>query len=291
MHIIVLGNFSKPHVKSACDEMLPWLREFGAVRCMNLAEQAEHRLPARAPFGERVEAALAIVLGGDGSILAAARRLAGSDVPLLGVNLGKLGFLAEFTLEELRVSLADILERAGQAAQRMLLECDVVRGGNVIRHCTAVNDAVVSRGALSRVIELRLVIDDEEVTTVAGDGLIMSTPVGSTAHSLAAGGPILAPELEAIVVTPICAHSLSNRPLVIPAHRTIEVRPHSRSVDMALTVDGQVYVELANDDVIRVRKSATRLRLVHSPDRTFFETLRTKLRWGGHPNYGVRQNT
>ena len=279
--ILLLGNFEKPAVRSAADTLEPLVGEHGEVERVSLSPETE---------GASATGDLGIVLGGDGSILAAARRL-GGEVPLIGVNFGKLGFLAELTPAELRLSLGSLLSQPPSLETRMMLECAVQRGSETVRRSTAVNDAVVSRGAFSRVIEMELRIDGEAVTTYTADGLIVATPVGSTAHSLSAGGPILTPEMEAMLITPICAHTLANRPIVIPADARVEIRPQSRQVSMALTVDGQVNVELENDDVIQIRCSGRRLRLLRAGGRSFFGTLRTKLRWAGHPNYPQRQDS
>lgn len=279
--ILLLGNFERPVVRSVVDRLEPLIAEHGQVERVSLAADKEDA---------SVGGDLGIVFGGDGGILAAARRV-GEDVPLIGVNLGKLGFLAELTSDELRSSLGELLDQPPSVESRMMLDCRLRRGGREIHQSFAVNDAVVSRGAFSRVIDIQVLIDDEVVTTYAGDGLIIATPVGSTAHSLSAGGPILTPDTEAVIITPICPHTLTNRPLVIPADAQIEIRPHSRKVPMALTVDGQVNVELENDDVIQIQRAERRLRLLRARQRSFFETLRTKLLWAGHPNYAPRQNT
>jgi NAD+ kinase len=275
--VLLLGNLGKPYVEQAVREAQAALRSVAETRCCDLAEAVED---------EPVQADLGVVLGGDGAILAAARRVARAGVPLVGVNLGRLGFMAEIAPENLSHVLSDIVARRPGPSEYMMIEGEVRRGGQVVRRVRAVNDIVISREAHSRLIELGVSICGEEVTAYAADGLIVSTPIGSTAHSLSAGGPILHPGMEALVVTPICPHTLSNRPLVIQASSSVEIACYSRSVGFALTADGQVYVDLRNDDRVLVSRSDVRLRLVKATGRTFFETLRTKLQWGGRPYYG-----
>jgi len=277
LRILLLGSLEKPYVAEAIETTAAKLRDHAEAKVLNLAEQVEDE-PIQADFG--------LVFGGDGAILAAARRVAAAGVPLLGVNMGRLGFMAEITGEELAACVPDLLSGRLDTQDRMMLDSVIRREGQVLRQLRAVNDIVISREAHSRLIEMTVYINGEKVTTYAADGLILSTPTGSTAHSLAAGGPILRPDMEAIVIAPICPHTLSNRPLVIPSTDEIEVETYSRSVGIALTVDGQVFVELRNADRVRVTRSDVRLRLVRATARTFFETLRTKLQWGGKPYYG-----
>jgi NAD+ kinase len=274
---VILGDSRKPAVVQALSMLRPLLQRQARCVLKDLAEPLEN---------ERVSADLAIVLGGDGAILAAARRLGDSDVPLVGVNVGKLGFLAQLSVDELKEVLPELLGRPLEADARMLLDCKVIREGESVRQCVAVNDAVVSRGALSRVINLTLRVNGEELTTYAGDGLIVATPVGSTAHSLSAGGPILPPDMEAFVITPICPHTLSNRPLVVPAGSQVEIELGALGTTTALTVDGQVYIELRTADRIHLTRSPRKLRLLRRSGKSFFDTLRTKMQWKGHPNYG-----
>jgi len=270
--VLLLGNFKKPGVltamRTAEAELAPWAR----LERRDLSQQVED---------ERVRAAFALVLGGDGAILAAARRVAKAGVPLLGVHIGKLGFLAEIKPDELAPTLAKLRSGIPEPIECTMLRAEVYRRGKLLRRCTAVNDAVVSRQAFNRVIEMTLFIDGEKVNTFRADGLICSTPVGSTAHSLAAGGPIIEPHARVMVISPICPHTLSNRPLVIPSKAVVEVEVWSRSVGFALTADGQVMVKLRNHDRIRVRRNPWPLRLLKVSGRSFFETLRTKLHWEG----------
>ena len=224
---------------------------------------------------------LLIVLGGDGTLLAAARAIGERAVPLLGVNLGTLGFLAETSSDE----LYDALERAFAGrlviAERMRLDVEVERGGHVVERHLALNDAVIGKSALSRMIDLEMRTDGGFVTTYHSDGLIVATPTGSTAYSLSAGGPILLPEGESIVLTPICPHTLTQRPLVLPDHYRIEILVlDTRGGDVHLTVDGQVGIPLEQGDRVAVARSAHPARLLVSPHRSPFAVMREKLRWG-----------
>lgn len=275
--ILLLGDRIRPAVREAMDSLRETLSARADCRVMDLRNTVT--------TGD-VSADLAIVLGGDGAILATARLLQGSDVPILGVNLGKLGFLTAYTLDEFRAALGDVLAGRIECDAPMLMECTVHRDGQIVSRMTAMNDAVISRGALSRVINLALSVDGEKLTTFAGDGLIIATPIGSTAHSLSAGGPIVPSSLHALIITPICPHTLSNRPLVVSADSQVEVVLDARTTsEMALTVDGQVFFELRTDDRVRLARSDRTIKLVRGRRTSFFETLRTKMHWKGHPNY------
>ena len=270
--ILVLADLTKPAVGGALAIVKRCLKGRATLLLRDLSERVED---------ERVSARFGLVLGGDGAILAAARRVGRAGVPLVGVNLGKLGFLTEIGPEDLEASIEKLLRRLPPQVERLTLEARLKRRGKLIRRCCAVNDVVVSREALSRIIELTLFINGEKVNTFAADGIICSTPVGSTAHSLAAGGPILEPGMEAIIISPICPHTLSNRPLVIDAASRIELEVSSRSVALAMTVDGQVVVDLRNGDRIAIRRNRWPLRLLRVAGRSFFDTLHTKLSWEG----------
>jgi NAD+ kinase len=274
--VIVLANGTKAHVRKAVDEVVPWLREKAQLVVVDLEEKVDV---------EQVSADLVIIFGGDGAILSAARRLGKNQIPAVGVNLGKFGFLAEFSVSELRQSLGRILAGDYHISSRMMLQCRVQRNAQVIQDSLALNDAVLSRGSLSRLIAIQLSIDSEPVTTYYGDGLIVSTPVGSTAHSLAAGGPILTHDMEALIITPICPHTLTNRPIVVAHSKQVEMEVVSESHGVALTVDGQLYTALKPGDRVHVQRSDLKFQLVQTQERTFFQTLREKLQWGGHPKY------
>ena len=223
---------------------------------------------------------LLIVLGGDGTLLSAARMAVERKVPILAVNLGGLGFLTTVTLDDIYLILEEIFSNKHRVSERVMLEAKVVRGGAVFRRQIALNDAVLNKAALARIMDLELRINGEYVTTYKADGLILSTPTGSTAYSLAAGGPIVYPIVEAFVVTPICPHTLTNRPLVIPDSAKIEIDFKAEDDAVFLTLDGQVGIELVRGDHIVVQKAEEKLFLVRPAKKTYFEILRSKLKWG-----------
>lgn len=225
---------------------------------------------------------MVIVLGGDGTLLSAARLMAdsGKSVPIFGVNLGSLGFMAEVTLNELYANLEKALAGKLEAEERMMLTAGVIRGGRRVSRYTVLNDAVINKGALARMMMLEVSVNDDRLTTLKADGLILSTPTGSTAYSLSAGGPIIEPTIHCFVLTPICPHTLSNRPIVLPDNATVKVRLVSQSEDVALTLDGQLGCPLRRYDVVEVRKAKYRMKLIKHPTKHYFEILRTKLGWG-----------
>ena len=223
---------------------------------------------------------LVVVLGGDGTLIAAARVAQAADLPLLGVNLGSLGFLTETALDRLDPVLDAVCAGACTIEERMMLEVVVRHAAGEHGPFVVLNDAVINKSALARMIEMEAAVDGEYLTTYRADGLIVSTPTGSTAYSLSAGGPIVHPAMGAIVVTPICPHTLTNRSLVVPDEARVEVVIRSVGQDIHLTLDGQLGVELGAEDRVRIRKGAARTRLVHCPDRGWFSVLRQKLKWG-----------
>ena len=270
--IILTGNGSKPPITAAVSELLPWLRERAEVAAVDLTMERDL---------ETVKADLAVILGGDGAILSTARRLGRNQIPAVGVNLGKFGFLAELLPSEFRERFGDILAGRFRISPRMMLRCTQRRGEKVVMTHLALNDVVISRGALSRLVGIVLWVDGTRITTYNGDGVIVSTPTGSTAHSLSAGGPVVDPRLEAMVVTPLCPHTLTNRPVVLPGSLRIELCAESTPVDVGLTVDGQVYQELLAGDRVLVQRAEESFQLVDLGLRTYYDTLREKLHWGG----------
>jgi NAD+ kinase len=223
---------------------------------------------------------LLIVLGGDGTLLAAARLMGEHNVPILPVNLGGLGFLTSVTLDDLYPVLEQAVNGHARYSERVLLESQVIRNGSAFHRARALNDAVLNKAALARILDLRLHINGEFVCNYKADGLIVSTPTGSTAYSLAAGGPIVYPRVSAFVITPICPHTLTNRPLVVPDSAQIEVGFEAAGGSIYLTLDGQVGVELKPGDLIRITAAPDRLRLVRPQQKSYFSVLRDKLKWG-----------
>ncbi len=222
---------------------------------------------------------LLLVLGGDGTLLSMARLVGDLGVPILGVNLGGLGFLTALTVDELFPALEAYLDGALVIEERMMLAAAVTREGERLSEYVALNDVVITKSAMSRIIRLEVAVDQQLATGYRADGLIISTPTGSTAYCLSAGGPIVFPTMDAMVLTPICSHTLTNRPIVLPAHQRIEVRLLTDQ-DVMLTADGQVGFALKQWDAVEVRRAAARIRLLRFPQKHFFSVLRTKLKWG-----------
>ena len=229
----------------------------------------------------REQAELVVVLGGDGTLISVARLMSGKDVPILGVNLGSLGFLTETTVDEMYPRLEKCLEGNPRVSERMMLEVTVNRCGQVIEKTHVLNDVVINKGALARIVDLETKVNRFFLTTFKADGLIVSTPTGSTGYSLSAGGPIIHPLMSCIVITPICPHTLTNRPIVVTDESVISVTiAASFDEKVYLTLDGQVGFELQEGDSVEVRKALKTTALVMSKTRDYFEVLRTKLKWG-----------
>ncbi len=220
-----------------------------------------------------------IVLGGDGTLLHAAGLIGGREIPILGVNLGGLGFITEITLKEIPDAINKIASGKFSLEERIMLSARVDRLGKQVFKAGALNDVVIHKSALARMIEFEARVDRRDVTTLRADGLIISTPTGSTAHSLSAGGPILYPTLGAFVVTPICPHTLTNRPIVLPDKFILEVSIKMGD-EVYLTLDGQVGFPLKVQDTVKVRKAGYKTKFIRLSDRDYFEVLRTKLKWG-----------
>ncbi len=222
---------------------------------------------------------LLLVLGGDGTLLGTARAAAACSKPILGVNLGSMGYLTEFTIDELFPALETVIRGEHQIQERVMLAVEFRPGKGPVRRFLALNDAVIHNGVLARIMDLEIRIDGHFVNHFKSDGLIVSTPTGSTAYSLSAGGPILQPDLGAFILTPICPHTLSNRPIVL--RDTVQIQVELKMGDNAmLTLDGQVGEPMTVGDVVAVRKAAVPTRLVKPPDKNHFLILRQKLKWG-----------
>ena len=220
-----------------------------------------------------------IVLGGDGTLLSMARAVGDLGVPLLGINLGGLGFLTATTVDEAVAAVEAYLGGRMAIDERMMLAARIVRRGQAVGEYAALNDVVITKSAMSRIINLEVSVQGEYATAYRADGLIISTPTGSTAYCLSAGGPILFPTMDAVVIVPIASHTLTNRPIVLPGHQRIEVTLKTDQ-DVMLTVDGQIGVNLNEHDTVQVEQAASRIRLVRFPRTDFFSVLRTKLKWG-----------
>lgn len=223
-----------------------------------------------------------IVLGGDGTFLGVSRILSGTDIPIVGINMGNLGFLTEVTREE-ALELVDIIAKgAYEVETREMISVKVIRENKQYCNYDVLNDVVISRGKVSRVVDLSLEINDKQISTFKADGLILATPTGSTAYSLSAGGPIVFPALPLTIITPISPHTLTNRPLVVSNKRIIRVRSLTDSTELHLTLDGQISFDLMEGDVVEVTKSKKSVKFIRSPFRDYFSILKTKLMWGEH---------
>jgi len=278
----IVAKPDAPRAQGVILQLLPWLAARG--RAVVFEKETADLVPvvvgasaSKAELPGQVD--LLIVLGGDGTLLSMARAVGDLGVPLLGVNLGGLGFLTATTLEEMFPALEAYLGGRMAIEERMLLAARVIRNGQPLCEYAALNDVVITKSAMSRIIDLSVSVDGRYATAYRADGLIISTPTGSTAYSLSAGGPILFPTMDAVVLTPICSHTLTNRPIVVPGTDRIEVTLLADQEVMA-TIDGQVGVGLREGDTVEIRKAASRIRLVRFPQKDFFSVLRTKLKWG-----------
>lgn len=275
--ILVLGDLSKKKIHDTIFGLKPWMDKHVVVEILDV------------PKGKKIEkmgAEIAVVFGGDGAILATCRGLGRNQIPIIGVHMGRFGFLAEVIERDVCAALEKIFTGKYQVRKRMLLLSRVERAGTMINESMGINDAVISRSSFSRLIAIKLNINGEDVATYRSDGLIISTPLGSTAHSLSAGGPLLTPDLHAFIIVPTCPHTLTNRPLVVSANVKIEMEILSQLAGTGFTVDGQVFTELEMGDKIKVERSDIEVQMIDTGERTFYGVLREKLNWGGQPNYG-----
>ena len=225
-----------------------------------------------------------VTLGGDGTLLRGARFLDGRDIPILGVNLGRLGFLTSCQSEDFEAALRNLASGDYVAQPRMALNARVLdQAGQPRKQWRALNDFVLHKGGFARVVRLNVFVDDESIGTYAADGIVISTPTGSTAYSLSAGGPVVVPTLESIVLTPISPHTLAIRSLVIPADAEVTVEANESPTEMLVTVDGQVGTSFVKGEKLKIRKADSPVRIVRFPGATFFERMRVKLGWGGLP--------
>ncbi len=259
------------------------IRLFGEQNNIMIEEESARQMGYGKTFemehvGE--EADLIVVLGGDGTLLSVSRHGRGSEVPIMGVNLGSLGFLTETSIEEFATTLAKVLEGDFSVSKRIMLDVRVKRGGDPIFDITILNDAVITKDALARIIDIETYVNEEYLTTYKADGLIVSTPTGSTGYSMAAGGPLIYPSLTNIIVTPICPHTLTNRPIILPECVVVRAVLKSRDEKVILTLDGQIGFPLEYGDEVTVKRSDHIVHLVKSSSRGYFEILRTKLKWG-----------
>ena len=283
---IVLKPNQPDALKTVC-ELVSWLDERG-ITLTGTPELERDRIQAetgctvvqlpREDMAANVD--LILVLGGDGTMIAVARMLGDHEVPVLGVNYGGLGYLAEFRIKELYQALESILSGNFRLDRRVMLDVALQRGGELVTQNRVLNDVVINKSALARIIEIEAYLNQRFVNSFRADGLIISTPTGSTAYNLSAGGPVIFPSMNAVVITPICPFTLSNRPIVVPDNATIELHLKTDEEEVTLTLDGQVGFSLKVEDRVVIRKSSVTFNLVQPSNRNYFDVLRDKLRWG-----------
>jgi NAD+ kinase len=277
----IIGKRNSPEAVAVARSLAPWLKERKVE--VFVEEEMAAAVGGVRPWRENKVSPpldLLVVLGGDGTLLSVIRRLGENEVPILGVNLGGLGFLTEITRDELFLVLENVLHGRFRTHDRVALNAGVFRKGKQVAAFRVFNDAVITKGALARIIDLKTRINGEYVATFRADGLILSTPTGSTAYTLSAGGPIVYPSLKTIIMTPICPHTLTNRPIIIPDDVVIRTTLDSESEEVFLTLDGQVGFPMVRGDTVEVSKAPGRVLLIESPHKGYFEVLRTKLGWG-----------
>ena len=282
-NIAIFAKVHDPRCQDVATELITWLESRNHT---HLIEEHLARHLGRKDGMTRKEilqrAEMVVVLGGDGTLLSVARLFYGKEIPVLGINLGSLGFLTEVAVEELYFELERCLSGTHQISSRLRLEISVLRGGNVIERYSVLNEIVINRaGILARIVNLRTKIDQRTLTNFKADGLIVSTPTGSTGYSMSAGGPVVHPQVNCIVITPICPHTLTNRPIIVTDQSVITITITSSMDDkVCLTMDGQVGFELQEGDSVEVRKAPASTNLAVSRSRDYFEVLRAKLKWG-----------
>jgi len=277
----IIAKHTDPRAESIVSDLARWLGERGREVAFDRETAAllgrsdgvvRSILPERSDF--------LVVIGGDGTLLSAARVVGGTGKPILGVNLGGLGFMTAVTLDELYPVLERILRGEAEYDERMMLCVHVHRMGERVADYTVLNDAVINKGALAKIVDIRVTVEHEYLATYKSDGLIISSPTGSTGYSLSAQGPIVYPTLHTLLITPICPHMLTLRPLLVPDDMTVRAELISKGTDVFLTLDGQVGFGLREGDVVEVRKAKSTLRFIRSPFKDYFAVLRTKLKWG-----------
>jgi NAD+ kinase len=276
----IICKAGRPEPLQILKELLPWLRNNGCEVFLDMETAAELNLNGYPRQQIPSLTDIIIVLGGDGTMLGVTRLVGSKDVPILGVNLGGLGFITEVNKEKIFEAMDKVLSGNYTIEERIMLSASVYRDNENIENFLVLNDVVINKGVLARIIDLETYINGSYVTTFRADGLIISTPTGSTAYSLSAGGPILYPTMSSIVLTPICPHTLTNRPIVLPDDFSVEVMLGSESEQVFLTLDGQVGFSLRKGDAVKIKKSECKTKLLIPFERDYFQILRTKLKWG-----------
>jgi NAD+ kinase len=259
--VVIFSKQHQPAVEKVATELRAWLGKNGVQEVTEAAD-------------------LAVVLGGDGTLLSAARSLGDRQIPIVAINHGSLGFLTEVTLQEMYPALEHVINGEFVADHRIMMDITVDRTGETVGTYRALNDVVINKGTVARIIELEARVDGAYVSGFRSDGLIVSTPTGSTAYNLSAGGPIIFPSMAAMALTPICSHTLTNRPLVLPGDVKIDITLKSTQEEAFLTVDGQVGLALKTGDCVHIQRSKVTVQLIAPKDKNYFDVLRGKLKWG-----------
>jgi len=299
--LVIFGDIRKEHVAEAVEKFRDFVEDRaeivascsieGCKAVFDPEDQTRREILKKSDYGKGLrldKCDFAVVFGGDGSIISAGRILRQSRVPVIGVNLGKLGFLAEFSVGELEKYFDDIVSGKASIEKRMMLKCKVSSGSAGYPEkfgSVAINDVFITAGPLHRTIELKVAVNNQPVASFVGDGLIISAPTGSTAYNLSAGGPILDSSMEAMVITPICPHSLSFRPIVIDANSKVEISMARIDKGATISVDGQDSLGLSGDDIVGIERESSDFLLVNNPLRTRWDTLAAKLGWAEKPKY------
>jgi NAD+ kinase len=282
LQIIVLTGGDRPDILAAWKELQAYLATVRGVTVVGVFSSSE-------PIPEDLQADMVVVLGGDGSILRGCRQLGQRQLPIIGVNLGRLGFLAELSPAEFRKGLPSLKRGHYDIVEHLMYQCSHYRADGTVITDLGLNEVMVNCAGSLKMLNIRLRIDDEEITTFTGDGLIISTPVGSTAHNLSAGGPILRQELQVFVITPICPHTLTVRPIVESASRTFRLSVRDTPPGVMVVIDGQISRQLADEEHIEVRRAEPTLKLIRLPGHSYYGTLHRKLGWQGNLDYRDRR--
>ncbi|MCH8157775.1 MAG: NAD(+)/NADH kinase [Nitrospinae bacterium] len=279
-----IGVFCKPKAptgKKILHELVRWLRDRDYNACMDRDTAAiidETSSLEKDEIPRQTD--LLIVLGGDGTLLSVARIAHAHDVPILAINLGSLGFLTEVSLQELYPSLENVLAGKFDVEHRMLLNARLWRNDKKVGDHNVLNDVVINKGVVARVVNLQVLVDGQYMTSYRADGLIIATPTGSTAYSLSAGGPIIHPSMQALVLSPICPLTLTNRPILVPDHSIIQVKLTTTNENVRVTLDGQEGWDMQTGDTLEIKKTQTTLKLIPAPNKNYYQILRQKLHWG-----------
>ncbi len=275
--LLILANMSKEGLSSQIDQLRPWFdQRVDVLGVLSVRQELPSGLD---------KADLCVVFGGDGTLLSAARMLSGTATPILGVNMGKLGFLAEFNIEHMQKHFDEILTGQISPTRRIMLNVSLYSGGQVKFTSPAANDVAISAGAPFRMIDLEVSQGDNQIAQYIGDGLVVSTPTGTTGYNMSAGGPILEPTLDAMTITPVAPHTLAIRPIVVRSDRPIRISATQVNKGSCVIIDGQISNDLCCGDVVEVKRGKLPAMIIPHPGKSFFSTLSTKLKWGHSPHH------